>query len=66
MLFQIPTTIIKFKEPFSWQQHLNSTLTEKMVITEILSDAINSSVVHTLMLYLKKYPWVISRYQSKK
>lgn len=31
------------------------TLIKKIVITEILKDAINSSVVNTLMLYLKKW-----------
>lgn len=44
--FQIPTTIIKFKEPFSWQQDLILILTEKILIIESLNDALNSSVAH--------------------
>lgn len=60
--FQIPTTIIKFKEPFSWQQDLILILTEKILIIESLNDALNSSVAHTLKHYL--IPWAISRRQS--
>ena len=62
--FQIPTTIITFKEPFSWQQDLILTLTEKIFIIKILNDAFNSSVAYTLNHYLKKFPWAISSRQS--